>query len=89
MTNPALRDKIHLVPTGTYASVSYTHLDVYKRQVHVFGNDYPTPDGTGVRDYIHVVDLARGHAVSYTHLRLWSALRKKSSRAMRGKTQKR
>ena len=29
-------------------------------KVHVFGNDYPTPDGTGVRDYIHVVDLARG-----------------------------
>lgn len=27
----------------------------------VFGNDYPTPDGTGVRDYLHVVDLARGH----------------------------
>ena len=30
-------------------------------KVHVFGNDYPTPDGTGVRDYIHVVDLAEGH----------------------------
>lgn len=30
-------------------------------QVNVFGNDYPTPDGTGVRDYIHVVDLAKGH----------------------------
>jgi UDP-glucose 4-epimerase len=30
-------------------------------QLQVFGNDYPTPDGTGVRDYIHVVDLARGH----------------------------
>ncbi len=30
-------------------------------KVHVFGNDYPTPDGTGVRDYIHVVDLAIGH----------------------------
>ena len=29
--------------------------------VHVFGDDYPTPDGTGVRDYIHVVDLARAH----------------------------
>ena len=29
--------------------------------VHVFGNDYDTPDGTGVRDYIHVVDLADGH----------------------------
>jgi UDP-glucose 4-epimerase len=27
----------------------------------VFGDDYPTPDGTGVRDYIHVVDLALGH----------------------------
>ena len=30
-------------------------------QLGVFGNDYPTPDGTGVRDYIHVVDLAKGH----------------------------
>lgn len=27
----------------------------------IWGNDYPTPDGTGVRDYIHVVDLAKGH----------------------------
>jgi len=32
-----------------------------REKVRVFGNDYPTPDGTGVRDYIHVVDLARGH----------------------------
>jgi len=30
-------------------------------KLHVFGNDYDTPDGTGVRDYIHVVDVARGH----------------------------
>ncbi len=30
-------------------------------EVNVFGNDYPTPDGTGVRDYIHVTDLALGH----------------------------
>lgn len=29
--------------------------------VNIFGDDYPTPDGTGVRDYIHVVDLAKGH----------------------------
>ena len=29
--------------------------------LHVYGNDYDTPDGTGVRDYIHVVDLAKGH----------------------------
>ena len=37
-------------------------------KLSVFGNDYPTPDGTGVRDFIHVVDLARGHvrACDYT-----------------------
>lgn len=33
-------------------------------EVGVFGDDYPTPDGTGVRDYIHVVDLARGHVAA-------------------------
>ncbi len=32
-----------------------------REYLNVFGNDYPTPDGTGVRDYIHVVDLAQGH----------------------------
>lgn len=32
-----------------------------RKELVVFGNDYPTPDGTGVRDYIHVVDLAAGH----------------------------
>ena len=37
-------------------------------KVHVFGNDYPTPDGTGVRDYIHVVDLARGHVAAINKL---------------------
>ena len=31
-----------------------------REKLHVFGSDYPTPDGTGVRDYIHVVDLAKG-----------------------------
>ncbi len=31
------------------------------KELSVFGNDYNTPDGTGIRDYIHVVDLARGH----------------------------
>lgn len=39
-----------------------TQVAVGKRaELGVFGNDYPTPDGTGVRDYIHVVDLAVGH----------------------------
>lgn len=36
-------------------------------KIRVFGNDYATPDGTGVRDYIHVVDLARGHLAALTH----------------------
>ncbi|SEA27391.1 UDP-glucose 4-epimerase [Lachnospiraceae bacterium NK3A20] len=37
-------------------------------KLHVFGNDYDTPDGTGVRDYIHVVDLARGHVCAMQKL---------------------
>src|SRR5262245_8648815 len=36
--------------------------------VRVFGNDYPTRDGTGVRDYIHVVDLVRGHLAALDYL---------------------
>lgn len=41
-------------------------------KLYVFGNDYPTPDGTGIRDYIHVVDLAIGHikALNYN----WSGV---------------
>ncbi len=42
-----------------------TQVAVGKRDhLSVFGNDYPTPDGTGVRDYIHVVDLAKGHVAA-------------------------
>ncbi|MEQ8367422.1 MAG: UDP-glucose 4-epimerase GalE [Roseicyclus sp.] len=37
-------------------------------RINVFGNDYDTPDGTGVRDYIHVEDLARGHVLSLENL---------------------
>ena len=37
-------------------------------KVRVFGNDYPTPDGTGVRDYIHVCDLAVGHVLALRKL---------------------
>src|SRR3990167_5113683 len=36
--------------------------------LNVWGNYYPTPDGTGIRDYIHVVDLARGHLKALEHL---------------------
>jgi UDP-glucose 4-epimerase len=37
-------------------------------QLNVFGNDYDTPDGTGVRDYIHVMDLAEGHGAALRFL---------------------
>jgi UDP-glucose 4-epimerase len=39
-----------------------------REQLTVYGNDYPTPDGTGVRDYIHVVDLAEGHLAAMQKL---------------------
>jgi UDP-glucose 4-epimerase len=37
-------------------------------RLSVYGDDYPTPDGTGVRDYIHVMDVADGHRVALDHL---------------------
>ncbi len=52
------------------ASGSVAHLNV-------FGNDYPTPDGTGIRDYIHVVDLAEGHGAALNFLednKGWTAI---------------
>ena len=39
-----------------------------RERLAIFGNDYPTPDGTGIRDYIHVVDLARGHLAALAAL---------------------
>nr|WP_294528260.1 UDP-glucose 4-epimerase GalE [uncultured Blautia sp.] len=39
------------------------------KELRVFGNDYDTPDGTGVRDYIHVVDLAKGHVKALKKLK--------------------
>jgi UDP-glucose 4-epimerase len=39
-----------------------------RERLAVFGNDYPTPDGTGVRDYIHVSDLAEGHVAALRRL---------------------
>lgn len=38
------------------------------KEVSVYGNDYPTKDGTGVRDYIHVVDLAKGHVAAVKYI---------------------
>ncbi|MEO6895430.1 MAG: UDP-glucose 4-epimerase GalE, partial [Caldimonas sp.] len=39
-----------------------------RARLQVFGDDYPTADGTGVRDYLHVVDLAEGHVAALRHL---------------------
>lgn len=39
-----------------------------REKVSVYGNDYPTPDGTGIRDYIHVMDLAEGHLAALEFL---------------------
>ena len=46
-----------------------TQVAVGRREfLSVYGNDYPTPDGTGVRDYIHVVDLAKGHVAAVRYV---------------------
>lgn len=39
-----------------------------RAELSIFGDDYPTPDGTGVRDYIHIMDLAEGHAAALNFL---------------------
>ena len=39
-----------------------------RSSLSIYGNDYPTPDGTGVRDYIHVMDLAQGHVAALRYL---------------------
>jgi UDP-glucose 4-epimerase len=59
-------------PSGTPNNLMpfITQVAVGQREfLSIFGQDYPTPDGTGVRDYIHVVDLAQGHlaALKYLH----------------------
>jgi len=48
-----------------------------RAELKVFGNDYETPDGTGVRDYLHVMDLAEGHVAAFDYLAKhagWSAI---------------
>ena len=39
-----------------------------RKNLNIFGNDWDTPDGTGVRDYIHVMDLADGHVLALEYL---------------------
>jgi UDP-glucose 4-epimerase len=53
----------HLIPNVLAAAVGQ------RRDIAVFGNSYPTPDGTPIRDYVHVTDLADAHVRALEHLR--------------------
>lgn len=52
----------HLIPLAFQVALGL------KEELSIFGNDYPTPDGTAVRDYIHVVDLAEAHLAAMDYL---------------------
>jgi UDP-glucose-4-epimerase GalE len=53
----------HLIPLAIAAALGQ------KRELQIFGDDYPTPDGTAVRDYVHVTDLASAHVKALDYLR--------------------
>lgn len=57
------RPESHLIPNVLAAALGQ------QQAIRVFGNDYPTPDGTPIRDYIHVVDLAHAHIRALEYLR--------------------
>lgn len=57
------RPESHLIPNVLSAALGR------QQAIRVFGNNYPTPDGTPIRDYIHVIDLAEAHIRSLEHLR--------------------
>ncbi len=51
------------IPNNLMPYITQTAIGL-RKELGVFGNDYDTPDGTGIRDYIHVVDLANGHVAA-------------------------
>jgi UDP-glucose 4-epimerase len=55
------------VPQNLVPFITQTGIGL-RKELSVYGNDYPTPDGTAVRDYIHVVDLAKAHVVAMQRL---------------------
>lgn len=54
--------ELHLIPIILQVALGQ------REKLKIFGNDYPTPDGTCIRDYIHVDDLAAAHALALTHM---------------------
>jgi UDP-glucose 4-epimerase len=55
------------IPQNLVPFITQTAMGL-RQELSVFGNDYPTPDGTAVRDYIHVVDLAKAHVIALQRL---------------------
>lgn len=55
------------VPQNLIPFITQTAIGI-RQELSVFGNDYPTPDGTAIRDYIHVVDLAKAHIAALNRL---------------------
>ena len=55
------------VPNNLMPFIAQTAVGI-RKELSVFGDDYDTPDGTGVRDYLHVCDLARGHVAAIDYL---------------------
>ncbi|WP_445712399.1 UDP-glucose 4-epimerase GalE [Flavobacterium sp.] len=55
------------VPQNLVPYITQTALGL-RKELSVFGNDYPTPDGTAIRDYIHVIDLAKAHVIALKRL---------------------
>src|SRR5574344_778528 len=56
------------IPNNLMPYITQTAIGM-RKELGIFGNDYDTPDGTGVRDYIHVVDLAKGHVCALQAIR--------------------
>ena len=55
------------VPQNLVPFITQTGIGI-REELYIYGNDYPTPDGTCIRDYIHVVDLAKAHVVAIKRL---------------------
>ena len=58
----------HDVPNNLFPFITQVAIGKLEK-LTIWGNDWPTPDGTGVRDYLHVMDLARGHVAALEHVR--------------------
>ena len=56
----------HDVPNNLFPFITQVAIGKLEK-LTIWGNDWPTPDGTGVRDYLHVMDLARGHVAALQH----------------------